>query len=285
MRGLYGPYAVAESLIKRASASARMRSADVLDTVLRRSDRFTPPRRMRGMGGEGDYLEVGHEFLSHLVSLGRLAPHERVVDIGCGPGRLARELESFLGPAASYTGIDPSAACLDWLSEAYKYRRDFEFVHVDLQNGLYNPDGAIDPATWRFPFDDATHDAVTMFSLMTHVLPDTVERYLHEARRVLIPGGWILATMFLLDDAARAAIDDGSAIMPFQPDDGRVAYVDPELPEQAIAYDQEWVLDRISEAGFATVGIRHGTWVPRGTGRTLQDIVVARVAAPDGKPW
>jgi len=276
---------VAESLIKRAATSARMRTADAVDKVLRREDRYMPPRRMRGLGGEGDYKEVGHEFLSHLVSLGRLAPHERVIDIGCGPGRLAHELEGFLGPAASYTGIDPNAECVDWLAEAYRYRLDFEFQHVDLRNGLYNPGGAVDPATWRFPFEDATHDAVTMFSVMTHVLPDAVERYFHEARRVLIPGGWILTTMFLLDPAARAAFDDGSAIIPFQPDDGRVAYVDPDLPEQAIAYDQEWVLDRISEAGFATVGIRHGTWVPRGTGRTLQDIVVARVAAPDGKPW
>ena len=269
---------MAESLIKRAATSARMRTADAVDKVLRREDRYMPPRRMRGLGGEGDYKEVGHEFLSHLVSLGRLAPHERVIDIGCGPGRLAHELEGFLGPAASYTGIDPNAECVDWLAEAYRYRLDFEFQHVDLRNGLYNPEGAVDPATWRFPFEDATHDAVTMFSVMTHVLPDAVERYFHEARRVLIPGGWILTTMFLLDPAARAAIDDGSAIIPFQPDDGRVAYVDADLPEQAIAYDQEWVLDRISEAGFATVGIRHGTWTPRDSGRAFQDIVVARLS-------
>lgn len=259
-----------DSLIKRAATSARMRTADAFDKVLRREDRYMPPRRLRGMGGEGDYKEVGHEFLSHLVSLGRLAPHE---------------LESFLGPAARYTGIDPNRECIDWLAEAYKYRPDFEFEFVDLRNGLYNPGGAVDPASWPFPFDEATHDAVTMFSVMTHVLPEVVEHYFREARRVLIPGGWIMTTMFLLDDAARAAIADGSAIVRFGPDDGRVAYVDPDLPEQAIAYDQEWVLDRISEAGFSTVGIRHGTWVPRGTGRTLQDIVVARVAAPDGKPW
>lgn len=262
-----------------------MRAADGFDKILRREDKFMPPRRMRNLGGEGDYREVGHEFLSHLVSLGRLAPHERVIDIGCGPGRLAHELEGFLGPAARYTGIDPSRECITWLSEAYQHRLDFDFERVDLRNGLYNPEGTVDPATWRFPFEDATHDAVTMFSVMTHVLPDTVENYFREARRVLIPGGWIMTTMFLLDDAARAAIADGSAIMRFHPDDGRVAYVDPAVPEQAIAYDQEWVLDRISEAGFSTVGIRHGTWVPRGTGRTLQDIVVARVAAPDGKPW
>ena len=126
---------------------------------------------------------------------------------------------------------------------------------------------------------------MTFFSVFTHVFPEVIENYLRQSRRVLIPGGWVFATMFLLDDDARAAIANGSALLPFQPDDGRVAYVDPDLPEQAIAYDQEWVLDRISEAGFSTVGIRHGTWVPRGTGRTLQDIIVARVAAPDGKPW
>ena len=263
----------------------RMSCADAWDTTVaklrRREDRFLPPRRLRGLAGEGDYRETGNELLGELVQLGRIAPHDRVVDIGCGPGRLAYRLQTYLGPAGIYTGIDPNLACIEWLTEAYKWRRDFDFHHIDVRNGLYNPAGAVEPREFKIPINDETQDIVTMFSLMTHMLPQDIEPYLREARRVLIPGGWILVSMFLLDDVARQAIADGSALISFHEDDGQIAVVDPDLPEQAIAYDREWFLDRLAEADFTSVGIRHGTWVPRGTGRTFQDLILARTEAPD----
>ena len=70
----------------------------------------------------------------------------------------------------------------------------------------------------RIPASQATllpweerFDRIVAFSLFTHLLPDAVARYLAEAARLCRPGGVLVATFFLLDDEARAAIADGRA--------------------------------------------------------------------------
>ncbi|HVP01843.1 MAG TPA: methyltransferase domain-containing protein [Solirubrobacteraceae bacterium] len=266
-----------DSLPTRAATSLRLRMLDAADVVARRRDPLVPPRRLRFVG-EGDFAAVGDEYLRHLISLGKLGPEERVLDVGCGIGRLARPLSDYLGPGSSYDGFDPDPRGIEWCTQAYRNRPDFTFQHLDVFNGRYNPRGALDPRTVRFPYDDERFDVVVMVSVLTHVLPETLEHYLREARRVLLPDGRLFATAFLLDDSAREALAAGNGALGFEPVDARHAVVDPAVPEEAVAYDEEWFLDRVAEAGFRKAGIRHGTWTPRASGRAFQDIVVARLA-------
>ncbi len=266
-----------ESLATRAATSLRLRMQDALDVVSRRRDPLIPPRRLRFVG-EGDFAAVGDEYLRHLITLGKLGPDERVLDVGSGIGRIARPLSDYLGPGASYDGFDPDARGIEWSERAYRHRPDFTFAHVDVHNGRYNPTGTVDPATLSFPYEDARFDIVVMVSVLTHVLPDTLENYLREARRVLVPDGRLFATAFLLDGAAREAVAAGTGALPFAAADERYAVVDPDVPEEAVAYDEEWFLDHVAQAGFRKAGIRHGTWTPRESGRAFQDIVVARLS-------
>ncbi len=46
--------------------------------------------------GDGDYRAIGAEFLRHVVEIGGLAPDARVLDVGCGIGRLAVPLTQYL---------------------------------------------------------------------------------------------------------------------------------------------------------------------------------------------
>ena len=82
-----------------------------LDFLMRQiqSNRFLPhPPPDSIFVGDGDYRAIGAEFLGHFVRLGRLQPHERVFDIGCGIGRMAVPLTQYLDPErGSYDGVDP----------------------------------------------------------------------------------------------------------------------------------------------------------------------------------
>lgn len=268
--------AVPDSLATRAATSLRFRVKDAVDVVARRRDPLVPPRRLQ-IAGERDFAAVGNEYLGHLINLGKLRPDERVLEVGCGIGRIARPLSDYLGPGATYDGIDPDARGIEWCRRAYRDRPDFAFAHLDVRNERVNPEGALDAATLCFPYDDESMDMVLMISVLTHVLPDVLENYVREARRVLAPEGKLFATAFLLDDDARAAIRDGSAAHSFIDADDHHSVVDPSLPEETVAYDEEWFLDRVATAGFKTAGIRHGTWTPRRSGRAHHDIVVARL--------
>ena len=94
----------------------------------------------------------------------------RVLDIGCGTGRLARWIAEWLGPRGSVVGIDP-------LEERIGVARSHGGV-VRFEVGQAEALGA---------FEDASFDAVCMSSVL-HWVSDKA-RALAEIRRVLRPGG------------------------------------------------------------------------------------------------
>jgi SAM-dependent methyltransferase len=120
----------------------------------------------------GDYERVGAIERALLVHAG-LMPQHRLVDVGCGSGRLATALAGYL--QGGYLGTDVVPEMLD-----YARRKS--------------------PAAWRFelsetltiPCADAWADCICFFSVFTHLLPEESYCYLLDARRALRPGGLLV---------------------------------------------------------------------------------------------
>src|SRR5687768_14342625 len=74
-----------------------------------------PPQEL--FTARDDYLAVARRMFDLLVDLGSLAPDHRVLDVGCGAGRLATPIARFLGPDGSYEGFDNSAERIAWCEE------------------------------------------------------------------------------------------------------------------------------------------------------------------------
>jgi len=127
----------------------------------------------RNYAPEGSMRERVSQFCAAIGA--RVAPPASVLDFGCGTGDIARALA-----AAGYamTGCDLSPAMI----EAARARSGGP-SYVGL-------DAARLPA---LPFADGQFDAV-MSSSVFEYLPDPVAQ-LRELRRVLKPGGWLLATV------------------------------------------------------------------------------------------
>jgi SAM-dependent methyltransferase len=271
-------------LLQRARTSLRLRALDLRDRVAGRADPLVPPRRRHFVGhAESDFAATGDEFLCHFTRLGGLKPTDRVLDIGCGIGRMARPLAGYLDAArGSYDGFDVNAAGIAWCREHYARHPRFTFAVADLFNARYNPAGTQSADAYTFPYGDGRFDFALATSVFTHLLEAEADRYLAEAARTLAPGGRLFATWFLLDDGSRAAIAAGRAALPFLAPEQRVAVVSEAVPEEAIAFDRAWVLAAAARHGLETAAVHAGTW--RGEtdppAPTFQDIVVATKAAP-----
>src|SRR4051794_29554311 len=173
MGQLYGPGPVPG----RAATSLKLRAADAIDRVPGRHDPLVPPRRLQFVG-EGDFAATGDEFLGHLVELAGLQPGSRVLDVGCGIGRMARPLSGFLDDDGRYEGLDVNPVGIGWCQLRYDER--FRFTLADLFNARFHPTGRHRAAEYRFPYDDGAFDVVLAASVLTHLLEEEALHYLDE---------------------------------------------------------------------------------------------------------
>src|SRR5579875_3517828 len=93
--------------VRRAAAGLMI---DLRSLPVRLADpaRRRDPWAFRHNVGEGDFREVGEAILRDLITHGGLHAGSRVLDIGCGTGRAALPLSTYLGAQASYVGFDVS---------------------------------------------------------------------------------------------------------------------------------------------------------------------------------
>lgn len=259
-------------MIARAAQSVWLRAADAVDVVRGRRDPLVPPRRLTGYVGNSDFRATGEEFLGLFRSLAELKASDRVLDVGCGIGRMARVLVPVLRPPGSYDGFDVVQEGIAWCREHYRDTpAPFRFQHADLGNATYNPSGALTAAQYSFPYDDASFDLVIATSLLTHLLAEAADHYVAETARVLAPGGRLFFTWYLLRGEWATSPPPPLRVY----DHTRPAAVeDPAEPESMVAYPEEWVLARLADHGFKPPAVHPGTW--RGLpGPTHQDIVIA----------
>jgi len=250
-------------------------SAALLELLAQNRFLPAPPAEMM-FCGDGDYRAIGAEFLGHFIALGGLAPHERVLDIGCGIGRMAVPLTQYLRAPGCYDGIDINADGIAWCSASIStVYPDFRFTRLDLRHPLYNPAGAQDTAATALPFADASFDFICMISVLTHLETDALTHYAAEAARLLAPGGRCFATAFLMNAPARDALAAGQGNIGFSAEgDAKIRFADATAPLAAVSFDEDFLVEKFLRAGLhRRTGTSYGNWSGR-AGKNFQDLMV-----------
>jgi ubiquinone/menaquinone biosynthesis C-methylase UbiE len=126
-------------------------------------------------------------FRENVLRLARLQPGESVLDVGCGTGTLAIAATRHVGPTGLVHGIDASP---EMLARGRK-KAEKAAAKVVFQNALAEV----------LPFPDAQFDVVTTTVMLHHLPKKTRQACVQEIRRVLKPGGRVLAVDF--DESSR----------------------------------------------------------------------------------
>jgi ubiquinone/menaquinone biosynthesis C-methylase UbiE len=212
------------------------------------------------------------QFMSHFRDICALEPHESVLDVGCGLGKLAIPLTQYLDESSRYEGIDIVGErvrkCRKKVSRFYP---NFRFQVADIFNTSYNPDGRLKAAEYRFPYADASFDFVFARSVFTHMRPGDVENYIAEIARVLKPKGRCLVTFFLISDGTPRP-----RVRKFPFDFGTYRTRAEDVPELAVAYRETYVRALLGEHGLRLIEpIRFGKWSGVEGAVGHQDMVIA----------
>lgn len=228
--------------------------------------------------GTINFDKIGQEFLNHFTGLAGLKPDEYVLDAGCGYGRMAAALSGYLIPEARYRGFDIRAKVIDWCRDSItKFYPNFIFDHVDVRNKHYAPQGEFSAAEFVFPYENETFDMVLLISVLTHMVPGDVKRYVSEASRVLKKGGRCFATFFIFEEIPAAMSKHRPDYLDFKYKFDENSYViDSKNPEAAITFRESWVRTVFLENGFEIQEpLHYGSWTGRKPFISFQDILIA----------
>jgi SAM-dependent methyltransferase len=116
---------------------------------------------------------------AYALSLLRLTPGQRVVDVGCGTGVFLPALSRAVGESGLVVGLDHAPALLE------EAKRRMQRLGLLSQVQLERADAA------SLPFPDGSFDAAHISRVLIHV--EDPNAVLREMKRVTRPGGWIVA--------------------------------------------------------------------------------------------
>jgi SAM-dependent methyltransferase len=230
--------------INRSRVQRGVRSLQ--DGLLDLSSRDLPPRRLRRTISPlwFDFRGSGIDQVNYFAELAGLEPSGRLLDLGCGVGRVALPLTRYLSGQGSYEGLDPQAPNIDWCRAHISAQ--FPNFHFDVIEG--NTDER-ETTAHPLPFEDESFDLVYAGALFTDIPFETTCHYLAEAARILKPGGRVVATWLVFNEGTQAVVPGRSVTKRWPRDYGSHRNT-AEGVWPSLLYEESWLRTQHDSAGL-----------------------------------
>lgn len=152
-------------------------------------------RSNENLSDDDAYINSALQQIESLQKYCVLTHKTRILDFGCGQGRLANGLLFTNPDIGYYCGIDTDINAIKWCKRwIMKYHNNFSFIHVNAHNARYNPTAEFRPA---LPISANSFDIAFLNSVFSHMLVDDIQYYLQQLRQSLNNQGIIYLTAFI----------------------------------------------------------------------------------------
>lgn len=193
------------------------------------------------------FVYSAQQEVTRLQTHFNLSESSVLLDIGCGFGRLATGL-LITGVQISYIGIDVNNNAIAWCQKHISSRSSrFQFIHLNLQNYRYNPNGDPIDLKFKLPLDDKSFDIVYLYSVFSHMLQSDVKHYLREINRILVSAGKVFFTAFAEPNVPPETVNPSG----YQNIEWKDAL-------HCVRYNQNFLLALVEENGFIVDEFKHG---------------------------
>jgi len=166
---------------------------------IRRKKTPLPPGKYR-MGGkhfknDDAFIRTAVRDVMRLERLAGLTQNSRLLDWGCGAGRLAIGIREHYkdGRISDYHGVDVQPDLIDW-ARTNLTAPGFRFTCVDVANERYNPAGLPDRTLAAEP---ASVDVFYAYSVFSHMNDEDTAAYLKLVGQALSAQGKAFVTCFV----------------------------------------------------------------------------------------
>lgn len=227
--------------------------------LFRKTNSLVPPKGLI-FTGSGNYLKVGQDFFNYFKKYGAITPDSSILDIGSGIGRMAIPFTTYLSPQGKYQGFDIVKLGVDWCTNNISSRfPNFEFQLIPLKNDLYFSKTNEKAADLKFPYKEETFDFVFLTSVFTHMMPNDMENYIREIKRVLKKDKLCFATFFIMDAESKNSTNTNSS-KEFPYDYKNYFLMDKTVKEANIAFDLDYIKTVLKKNDLEIVYFFKGNW-------------------------
>lgn len=231
------------------------------------------PARPVDVSASANAAAIGKSWVKRFVSLGGLRSTDNILDVGCGPGRMAIAIGDEMKWKNKYIGFDVREEDVIWATNNINtLHPDFSFKHIDVSTSRYNTNGKILSSEVVYPCEENWADFVLATSIFSHMFTGSLFQNFVEARRCLKHQGHFLFTGFILDEHYNVSSHRRYAFDTCL--DGAAFVAVPDAPEKAVAYRKEFIVRMLSVVGFSEYKHFPGSWKSSPGAKSGQDIFV-----------
>ena len=178
----------------------------------------------------------------------KLNKNSRVLDIGCGPGRLPIGILQVVGEI-NYSGIDVDKKSVLWCKKYIESRHpSVKFYHIDIANERYNEQGVQLNEDFKFDFAEDSFDIIYLYSVFSHMHEKEMRIYLTDFSRMLKPGGKVFFTTFVEENVPDVTVNPADYV--FKKCSGAL---------HVVRYEKNYLFSVLKDQGFSIDNFSHRT--------------------------